>query len=309
MCRGERPPGGQTLGGGSRRNEEIIGIGLAAGAAVAFGTLAISAKYAYAAGATVVPLLALRFLIAAVLLVAFHLLRGTSIRVPRRVAIRLLLLGGIGYAFEASLFFAALTYSSAAVVGLVFYSYPVWTSLIALLIGLERASLPLFAALALGSAGVLTIFSLPEGGLIGPLLALASAVAVAVYLIAAQFVIRDVPPSAGAAWTAIGATISLSLASAVTTQGLPAGALGPAALLGLATALAFLAMYAAIARIGSSRTAIANMLEPVTTLLLAAIVLHEALSLRVIVGTALVVAALPVLAGTKKAQVPAADSA
>lgn len=245
---------------------------------------------------------------AAILLVTFHAATRRPVALPPRVAGRLILLGGLGYAFEASLFFAALTHASAAVVGLVFYSYPLWTSLIALAIGLERATPRLLVALVLGSGGVTMIFSLPEGGLAGPLLALGSAVAVALYLITAQYLIRDVPPSAGAAWTAIGAAVSLSVTAAVTRQGLPAGALVPASLLGLATALAFIALYGAIARIGSSRTAIANMLEPVTTVVLAALILNEQLSTRVILGTLLIVAALPVLATTKRADVTAADS-
>jgi drug/metabolite transporter (DMT)-like permease len=60
--------------------------------------------------------------------------------------------------------------------------------------------------------------------------------------------------------------------------------------------LAFVALYAAIRRIGSSRSSIAMMLEPVTTVVLAAIFLNEALTVRIGLGAALVVAALPLLA-------------
>jgi drug/metabolite transporter (DMT)-like permease len=70
--------------------------------------------------------------------------------------------------------------------------------------------------------------------------------------------------------------------------------------LGLASAIAFVALYGAIARLGSSRSAIAAMLEPVTTVLLAAWLLNEALSWRIAAGAALVVSALPVLALTAR---------
>jgi drug/metabolite transporter (DMT)-like permease len=66
--------------------------------------------------------------------------------------------------------------------------------------------------------------------------------------------------------------------------------------LGLITALAFVALYGSIKMIGSSRSSIAMMLEPVTTVLLAAIFLEESLTLRIALGAALVVAALPLLA-------------
>jgi drug/metabolite transporter (DMT)-like permease len=77
-------------------------------------------------------------------------------------------------------------------------------------------------------------------------------------------------------------------------------ALPSAAALGVATAIAFICFYEAIRRIGSSRTSVASMLEPVATVVLAFIVLGEAITGRVGVGAALIVAALPVLALTRR---------
>jgi DME family drug/metabolite transporter len=77
---------------------------------------------------------------------------------------------------------------------------------------------------------------------------------------------------------------------------LPGAALPYAGALGIVTALAFVALYASINRIGSSRSSIAMMLEPVTSVILAAIFLGESLTLRIVLGAALVVTALPLLA-------------
>jgi drug/metabolite transporter (DMT)-like permease len=291
----------------NRRNE-LSGLGLAAFSAVCFGTLAISAKYAYDDGAGPLPLLAVRFTIASGLLLAYHLVTRRRVLIERRNIVRLLLMGGLGYGFEASLFFAALERAPAGVVGLVFYSYPMWTTLIGFATRLEPFRRRTVAALVMGTAGVALVFSLPDTSLTGPLLAMGAAVAVAVYFVLIQVVLSDVDPSAAALWTTIGAATSTWCAQLVARQPLPAAALGPALGLGIASAVAFVALYAAIVRIGSSRAAIAAMLEPVTTLILAAIFLNESLALRVVAGAALVVAALPVLATTKKTSVPAADS-
>ncbi|MDQ4023889.1 MAG: DMT family transporter [Actinomycetota bacterium] len=294
---------------GRRLNENAAGLGLAIASAVAFGTTAILGKFAYREGAEPIPLLTARFAVAAVLLTAFGRLmahvearRGRpSVRSPHRPtrvqASRLLALGAVAFALESSLFFSALDVAPAGVVGLVFYSYPLLTSVAAMALGLEVFHRRIVAALVLGSLGILLIFTLPNEGLAGPLLALGAAAAVSVYYLFAQVLVRGVDPRAASTYTAAGAASSLLLLSAVTGQGLPAAALGPAVGLGAVTAVAFVCLYGAVARIGSARTSIACMLEPVTTLVLAAVLLDDEITWRVVAGAALVLSALPILAG------------
>lgn len=285
---------------GLQNTAETKGIALAAAAAVAFGTLAIFAKLAYDDGAEAIPLLTARFLIGTGLTAAYLAARRRKMRVPRGPLVKLILLGAFGYAFEASLFFAALERAPAGVVGLIFYSYPLWTTLIGFATRLERFHWRTVIALAMGTAGVVLVFTLPDAPTAGMLLALAAAVAVAVYFTLAQVAIRGVDPAAGALWTSVGAALALTLVSVATRSGLPAAALPEAAGLGLATATAFLLFYRALALIGSARSSIAMMLEPVATIVLAAAVLDETPSARVLAGAILVVAALPILAGRRE---------
>ena len=290
-----------------RQDDFVTGIALAAISAVAFGTLAIFAKLAYRNGATAIPLLAVRFSVAACLLMVFNRVSGRAIAIDRAHALRLLALGGVGYAFEAALFFAALNHASAAVVGLIFYSYPLWTSIGAIATKLEPFHPRLLIALSVGTAGVLLIFSLPTEGLIGPGLALAAALAVTVYYLFAQVLGRAVPALAAATYTTGGAAITLTVASLVIRQSLPWAAWPYALCLGLVTAVAFVCFYGALARIGSAKTSITHMLEPVTTVILAALILGDATSGRVAIGAALIVAALPILALQRRPEVPAPD--
>lgn len=282
-------------------HNNIKGIALAALSSIAFGTLAVVAKLTYRIGVQPVPLLAARFAFAAVLLAAAHMAVGRSLKVEPRRAAQLMLLGGLGYATEAALFFLALNRAPASVVSLIFYSYPLWTGLMAFGTRLEPFRWRLLAAFFIGFSGVAIIFSLPEGSLTGPLLALSAAIAVAIFFVVAQVVLRDGDTHAAALWTATGAMIALTLGCLVLGQGLPIAALPGAAGLGLATAVAFTAMYAAISRIGSPRAAVAALLEPITTVLLAALFLAEALTWRVALGTALVAVALPLVATSQPA--------
>ena len=273
-----------------------MGVALAALAAIAFGTLAISAKFAYRVGADPLPLLATRFALAALLLAAYHAARRRSMRVEKRMLLKLVLGGGLLYGLEATLFFAALQRAPAAVVSLVFYSYPVWTILLGLVTRLERFRWSTIVALVFGGAGVALVFSLPSTSPAGPMLAVAAAVAVAIYYIFIQVLLRDVEPSVAAMWTSAGAALALGIVSVATRESLPSAALGPALALAVASAVAFALLYEAVVRIGSARSAVAAMLEPVTTVGLAAILLGEALSSRILIGALLIVSALPILA-------------
>lgn len=296
--------GTEEVAGPSDRRHEIGGIALVVASALAFGTLAITAKYAYRAGATVVPLLAARFALATLLIGLALLVARRRIWVGPRDVAKLVGMGAFGYGVEAALFFAALERAPAGVVGLIFYSYPLWTTVLGFVTRLEPFRWSLVLALALGTGGVTLVFSLPRGGLAGPLLALTAAVSVAIYFILMQVILRDVDPAPAAFWTSFGAMLMLGTGALVMRDPLPSGAFVPAVGLALASSFAFLTMYAGIVRIGSSRAAVAAMLEPVTTLVLAAILLDEELTARVLLGAILVVAALPILALQKRKPEP-----
>ena len=279
--------------------ERVRGIVVASVAAVVFGTFAILAKLAYREGATLLPLLTVRFLVAGVLLVVYHVLSRRTLWVGRRNVVRLLLLGGLGYAAESALFFLGVERAPAAVISLVFFTYPLWTSLLGFATKLEPYSHRTLVALVLGGGGIALIFSIRVGSLIGPLFALLAAMTLAVYLMVAQVVTAKIEPSVTATWIALGALIAFGTGTLVSGEGFPAGAVDEAVALGAATAVAFVLLFKAIALIGSARVAVASMLEPVATIALAPVLLDEPITGRVVLGAVLVVAALPILATAK----------
>lgn len=102
-CRGSKGEATKALKSGERiRKEHLIeyvtmGHMATAISAAGFGTLGIFAKFAYADGGNTVTVLAIRFLVAAVLFWLWLWLKGIDPRVSRRELIFLLGLGGIGY--------------------------------------------------------------------------------------------------------------------------------------------------------------------------------------------------------------------
>jgi drug/metabolite transporter (DMT)-like permease len=109
---------GRTTATGSALDR--VGLLLCVLSAAAFGSLAIFGKQAYAGGLGVVGVLALRFGLAAPLLVGLALVAGRSLRLGWPVALRLLALGGIGYAIQATLFFNALSRIPAGMAALLY---------------------------------------------------------------------------------------------------------------------------------------------------------------------------------------------
>jgi hypothetical protein len=85
--------------------------------------MAIMARLAYASGVDVTTLLALRFGIAAAMLVAISQAQREGWPRGRTLA-SLILLGGLGYGSQAFTFFTALTLAPAGVVALLLYLYP-----------------------------------------------------------------------------------------------------------------------------------------------------------------------------------------
>jgi len=277
--------------------------------AAGFGSLAIFGKQAYAGGLGVVGVLALRFVVAAPLLVGLALVAGRGLRVGWPTALRLLALGGIGYAIQATLFFNALARISAGLAALLLYLYPALVTAGAVALGRSRLDRATVGGLALSLAGIVAVLGLPGERLdgIGVALGLASAGWYTLYILVGEYLLRGVDPLAASAYVSCGAACSFLGAAAVAGGGLE-GATRSAYGAGVAmavvgTALAIAAFLAGMARVGSAWASIASSFEPVVTVALGAAVLGDRLGPGKVAGGVAVVAGavlLPLLGGARE---------
>lgn len=257
------------------------------------------AKHGFGPQAT----LSIRFGVsAAVLFGLLALLRRPLLPVAGE-RLRPLLLGAIGYALESSLFYSALQRGTAAAVALLFYVYPAVVTVAELSVGRIRATRRLLGALALSVAGTALIVvtgadvSISAAGVV---FALASALSFAAYLLVSGRAVLRTDPMVNGAWVAAGASLSL------TVQGLATGGLrapGDDAWLmllnGLATAAAFSLMFAALGRLGPSRTAVVMTLEALSAVVLGALLLGEVIGPVQLAGGAAILAATVLISRTK----------
>lgn len=280
--------------------------------AVGFGALPVLGKGAYDAGLGPLTLLWGRFGLAAV---AFWFLVVVAVRPatpPPRMVVAGLLMGALGYAVEAALFFVALERIDASLVELLLYAYPAIVTAIALAAGREAPGPRLLGALALATLGVIGVFAGSLAGGVdaaGLSLGLGAAAVYAGYVLAGERVVAVVHPVLLAALVATGATASFT-AVGLLRGGLPHPRTGEgwtavALIAAVATVIPMAALFAGIERVGAPTASIVSTFEPVVTVVLAGLVLGETLSLVEATGAACIVAAVRLLARRSGPAAPA----
>lgn len=286
----------------SRHGASVVGVLLAATGALSYGVTVVLGRQLAAAGLGPATALGTRFTVAAVVLAVAVQLRRVSLRPEPGEAIRLLLLGAIGYTAESTLFFLALQRGTAATCALLFYTYPAFVLLLELARGREQTRPSLLVALPLSSVGVVLIVASGQGlaiSVLGIALALGSGFIYAGYLLVGRELGRRSDSMVAACWLAAGAALSC-LTRGIALDGLdnPAGQWPVLLGYGLATAVAFWLTFAALARIGASRTAVIMTFEAVTAAALGAVLLGEQLGPLQAIGGASVLAAAVLIATT-----------
>jgi drug/metabolite transporter (DMT)-like permease len=154
--------------------------------AAAFGAMTIFGKLAYDAGVGVGDLLLVRFALAAAVLAALAGATGALRGLGRRAIVAGLLLGGVGYATQAGLYFLALERMDASLLSLLLYTYPALVTVAAIVIGREAATGARLAAVAVASAGTALVLAGAGTGALDPLatvLGLGAAVAYTTYIL------------------------------------------------------------------------------------------------------------------------------
>ena len=281
--------------------------------AVGFGVMAVFAKLAYDEGVGLDTLLLVRFGLAGAVLVAWAGLRGRLRGLGRRTVLAGLLMGAVGYAAQAGLYFAALTRVDASQVALVFCVYPLLVMAGAVLTRRERLSSERGAALVVALAGVALVLGGTSGGSFdaaGAALALGSALVYTGYILVGDRV-AGTDPLAFAALVCCGAFGTFAAASVV--RGVPdltVSAAGWSWLVLIAlvsTVAAILLFFAGLARVGPSVASLLSIVEPVVTVTSAALVFGESLSAQQAVGGVLVLASIAIVQWPRGAPPAAAD--
>ena len=297
-----------SMSASQRKPAGLLGVSLAALGAIAYGIATVIGRALADAGVDSATALGIRFAVAAMILVGALRLRGASLRPPRGSWLPIVLLGAVGYSLESTLFYLSLGHGTAAACILLFYAYPAIVTVIEFARERERLTAASSVALLLSLVGTAVVVMVGRDvsiSLAGIIFALAAATVYALYLVIGREIGRGTDAMTTACWVAVGAAASSVLRGlAGGTLQVPTGHLVQIVGYGVATAAAFGLTFAALARIGTSQTAVVMTLEAASTVVIAAVVLGEGISPAQAFGGLAILAAAAVIARSHRRERP-----
>jgi drug/metabolite transporter (DMT)-like permease len=284
----------------SSRRPELPGVAAAMAGSLAYGiTIAIGRSLARA-GIAAPAVLSIRFGVGGAVLVAILVASRRPLLPARGERAAAVLLGAFGYSVESTFFYLGLTHGSAAAVSLLFYSYPAMVVMLESLVGRVAPHRRTVGCLMLSFAGTVLVVISAGGVQIstsGVLFALASAATFSGYLVASERLLTRTDAVTSGAWVTLGCAAAQLVRGLITGQlAVPPGHWVQLAGYGAATSAAFGLLFAAIRRLGSSRTAVIMTMEAPFAVVLAAIFLGESIGPLQLVGGAATLTAAVVIA-------------
>jgi drug/metabolite transporter (DMT)-like permease len=250
-----------------------------------------------------------RTVLGTLLLSGMLLLRRERVLPPRSSLGPLAVMGFVGVAFHQLLQAEALRLTSAVNTGWLIGLIPVWSALLAAILGQERFGAQKVLGLVVGFAGALLVVTRGrlDAGLLalpatrGDLMVLASTVNWAVYSVIGHATIRKLGPTLatnGAMLLGCLMLVPFFAASGAAPEltRLSGTALGALLFLGIAcSGLGYLFWYGALERIEATRVAAVLYLEPLVTLATASVLLGEPVGFFTVAGGALVVGGVAIV--------------
>jgi drug/metabolite transporter (DMT)-like permease len=293
------------------------GFALAILGAILFSAKAIVAKLTYRYGVDALTVMGFRMLFSLPFFAAVGAVQAYRARVGRQVrldwrdALRIVVLGFIGYYLSSYLDFLGLQYITAGLERLILFQSPTFVLLISALYLKRRISVAQWLAMALSYMGVVLVFlnDLSFAGdnvLLGATFVLASAFSYAIYLISSGELLKRVGSTRLVAY-AMSTSAVYTLLHFFHVYGWQ-GLVQPVEVYQLSLVHAvfhtvfptFMIMWS-VARVGAPMTSQLGMIGPVSILFLAWWFLGEPITLLQVAGTVLVLAGMVVLSRLRPA--------
>lgn len=275
--------------------------------AAAFGVMPIFAVYAYQGGSNVVSLLAVRFLMAAVLFLLVILFTRKRWKLTVKQVLSLFVMGGILYTVQSFSYFSAVQYIPASLAALLLYTFPIYVAILAYFIEKEALNKQTVFSILLSIGGLVLILGTSFGqiNLMGILLALIAAVVYAVYIITGNRLIKHIPPLFATVCISFFASLSFFTVGWSTKQlhfDFTEGAWWSiAGIAVISTVIAMFTFFKGLELIGSTKSSILSTVEPVITIAASTFLLKEHITwMQLLGGVAVLTGALLVVATRSK---------
>ena len=272
----------------------------------AFGLLPWFARIAYNHGAEPLGMLAVRFLIASFVLVVVSLFRRTNKARPHGVlAWQLFALGAIGYAPQASFYFFSVQRIDISLATIIFYTYPVFVVLASWVFLRHRPSVRVISCLAVAVIGAaLTAGQVQAGSISGVLFMFGASLWYTGYIVLTSRVVHIAGAFTSLTYVMVGAAVAhgavyLVVHPNVPTDGTGWLAIAAASIIGTVLSMGF--FFAGVSRVGPGEAAVLSTIEPVVSIAVGVLALNEQVTGFRLLGAALVLVSVAVLAQFSRA--------
>lgn len=286
-----------------KSSDKIKGIFYIVIASIAFGIMPILAKLAYKGGANAINTLALRFTFSSIILFIYIKTKKLSLRVSKEQIKLILFMGVIGYSMTSILLFVSYNYIDVGIAGMILHTYPLMVMILSIIIYKEKFKLKKFLYLMVTTIGVFIMLDVKVGNIntVGVILVLLSALCYAIYVLgASNDKVKNIDSYVMTFYISIISAIVGSTTGIVTNSfNNPINFYGIIAILLIAfisTVVALMAFLKGVKLIGPTNSAIFSALEPIVSLVLGVIVLGESISIKIIIGSTIIILAMIELA-------------
>jgi drug/metabolite transporter (DMT)-like permease len=278
------------------RPHQGVGLLIAAFVGLAYGSSLVFARLSYDHGTTFFTIIALRYLVLTVVLAVWLRVRGLTLLVPRRLAIRSALIGAIALTTSIA-YLASIAYIPVSLATLVFYTHPLLTAVLAgVLLGIRSTRMEIIASVAaFAGLGLVLQVSFDSLHPLGLAFGLFASVSAAIVFILSAPVISAIGSLRFTFYLALtGAGFGCLIAGLTQSVVFPVTGLGWSLLSAtvLLNVFGLLGMFVSVRMLGPVATPMVLNLEPITAITLAVIVLGEHLSIAQVGGTAVVIVAI-----------------
>lgn len=289
------------------KESKFKGILYAVLSAVAFGCMPILVKIAYNGGANPITVVFLRFLFSTVILLTYFLLRGINFRVDRSLIPKLVFLGIVGYAATCITLFLSYSYISAGLATIIHFIYPAIVTLFSVLIFKEQMKTNKLISLILSIAGIYVLIGFSEIRLnaVGVALAIVSGIFYSIYILEiGHSEIKNIESIVITFYVSLFSCLGILLYGCIGKSFVfdikLYGIIAIISVSLICTVIALNIFAKSIKIIGSSNASILSTLEPITSIILSAVIFNEKIAINTIIGSILIIMSVYILIITPK---------
>jgi len=264
---------------------------------ISYGFTPIFAVFGYQNGLNTLTFNFLRSLVATLVFCVYLLIKRERIRVTRTQLLWLLLMGGVLNVLQSTFYISSVKYLSASLTTLLFFVYPLLVAVLSHLINREILSRKTVIAIVVSFVGLGLVLgsSLGKVNMYGVLASLSAAVFYTLFIVLGSSVVKQVNPAVTSSYILLFTTISFSIIGRM-VYGVPNLHFNIVAWLAgagcgiLGSSIAFFTFFSGLKVVGSTTASILSNIEPLTTLLLSALLFAQHLTGWQLAGGLLILA-------------------